>query len=59
MPGGASIDLERIVDDFVLFCMLIGNDFLPGRCGLEVRTEHHKAAAVQKQNLDLITCTAH
>ena len=23
------LDMERVVDDFVLFCMLIGNDFMP------------------------------
>ncbi|KIZ04867.1 5'-3' exoribonuclease 1, partial [Monoraphidium neglectum] len=27
-PGGL-VDVERVVDDFVLFCMLVGNDFLP------------------------------
>eukprot|EP00884_Botryococcus_braunii_P018829 jgi/Botrbrau1/562/Bobra.0010s0030.2 len=29
-------ELERIVDDFVLFCMLIGNDFLPALPTLDV-----------------------
>jgi 5'-3' exoribonuclease 1 len=24
------LDVERVVDDIVLFCMLVGNDFLPG-----------------------------
>lgn len=25
-----ALDVERVVDDIVLFCMLVGNDFLPG-----------------------------
>lgn len=31
------VNVERVVDDFVLFCMLVGNDFLPGTCTLHVR----------------------
>lgn len=32
-----ALDVERVVDDIVLFCMLVGNDFLPGEWGLVAR----------------------
>ena len=32
MPSGGAkfdYDLDRVIDDFILFCVLVGNDFLP------------------------------
>ncbi|CAE7253634.1 XRN1 [Symbiodinium sp. CCMP2592] len=54
--GRYSYSLERVIDDFILFCILVGNDFLPclpfaeiGESGLEyffsAYKEHLKSAA--------------
>ena len=34
--GGFEYSLERVIDDFILMCVLIGNDFLPHMPSLDI-----------------------
>ncbi|KAL8160404.1 hypothetical protein V2J09_001941, partial [Rumex salicifolius] len=36
-PEGFKFDVERAVDDFILICFLVGNDFIPRLPSLDVR----------------------
>lgn len=41
-----ALDVERVVDDIVLFCMLVGNDFLPGEQSSSGCVEHPSSHVV-------------
>jgi 5'-3' exoribonuclease 1 len=39
LQDGQGFDLERIIDDVILICMLVGNDFIPNLPKLHINEE--------------------